>query len=94
MKLSKEKRDRISEQVLAFLYQSFPHARFTAEVAKEIARDEEFIKNILFELKDKNLVMAVKKNEAGKDFIRRIRWQLSAPAYKAYDLKAKGTTQV
>lgn len=90
MKLSKEKRDRISEQVLAFLYQSFPRAKFTAEVAKEIARDEEFVKNILFDLKDKNLVLAVKKNESGKDFIRRIRWQLSAPVYKAYDVKAKG----
>jgi hypothetical protein len=59
MKLSKEKRDKISEQILAFLYQSFPKARFTAEIAGEIARDEEFVKDILFELKDKNLVMAV-----------------------------------
>ena len=91
MRLSKEKRDKISEQILAFLYQSFPKARFTAEIAGEIARDEEFVKDILFELKDKNLVMAVKKNEDGKDFIRRIRWQLSPQAYKAYDLKVKGS---
>ena len=76
-----------------FLYQSFPRAKFTSEVASEIARDEEFIKNMLFELKDKNLVMAVKKNEDGKDFVRRIRWQLSAPAYQAYDTKAKENSQ-
>lgn len=89
MKLSKEKKEKIAEQVLLFLYQSFPKQLFTAEIAKEIARDEEFIKNILFELKDKNLLVALKKNEKGKDFIRRVRWQLSGPAYQAYDLKAK-----
>ncbi len=89
MKLSKEKRDKIAEQVLMFLYQSFPHAKFTSEIAKENARDEEFIKTLMFELKDKNLVLAIKKNEEGKDFIRRIRWQLSGPAYQVYDIKAK-----
>lgn len=87
MKLSKEKREKISEQILAYLYQSFPSQKFTAEISKEIARDEEFMKNLLLELKDKNLVLAIKKNENGKDFIRRIRWQLSGPAYQAYHLK-------
>jgi len=89
MKLSKEKRDKIAEQILIHLYQSFPKQLFTAEISKEIARDEEFIKNLMFELKDKNLVLAIKKNEAGKEFVRRIRWQLSGPAYQAYDLKVK-----
>lgn len=87
MRLSKEKKERISEQILAYLYQSFPNARFTAEISKDIARDEEFIKNLLFDLKDKNLVLAIKKNETGKDFIRRIRWQLTSPAYQAYHQK-------
>jgi flagellin-specific chaperone FliS len=89
MRLSKEKKEKISEQILAHLYTSFPNQLFTAEVAKEIARDEEFVKTLLFELKDKNLVVAVKKNEEGKDFIRRVRWQLTSPAYQAYDMKAK-----
>ena len=91
MRLSKEKREKISEQVLSFLYHSFPHAQFTAAISKEMARDEEFIKNLMFDLKDKNLVMAVKKNEKGKDFVRRIRWQLSPKAYQAYDLKVKSS---
>ena len=47
MRLSKDKRDKIAEQVLSFLYHSFPKQLFTAEIAKEIARDEEFIKKIL-----------------------------------------------
>jgi len=89
MRLSKEKRDKVAEQVLMHLYTSFPKQLFTSEIAKEIARDEEFIKSLMFELKDKNLVLAIKKNEEGKDFIRRVRWQLSGPAYQAYDIKAK-----
>jgi len=89
MRLSKEKRDKISEQILSLLYHSFPKQLFTAEIAKESARDEEFVKTILYELKEKNLVVAIKKNEIGKIFIRRIRWQLSSQAYQAYHQKVK-----
>jgi len=88
MRLSKDKKEKIAEQILSLLFHSFPKQLFTAEIAKEIARDEEFIKNIMFDLKDKNLVLAIKKNETGKDFIRRIRWQLTSPAYQAYSQKA------
>ena len=88
MKLSKEKRDKISEQVLAYLFQSFPHQKFTAEISREIARDEEFIKTLMFDLKEKGLVVAIKKNAKGEPFIRRLRWQLSSKAYAAYSQKA------
>lgn len=84
MRLSKEKRDKIAEQLLAHLYHSFPKQLFTAEIAKELARDEEFIKRLLFDLKDKNLVMSIKKNAKGEEFIRRIKWQLTMDAYNAY----------
>lgn len=84
MRLSKEKRKKISEQVLAHLYHSFPTQLFTAEIAKELARDEEFIKRLLFDLKDKNLVMPIKKNAKGIDFVRRIKWQLTMNTYNAY----------
>lgn len=87
MRLSKEKREKISEQILSLLYHSFPKSLFTAEIAKEIARDEEFTKSILLELKDKNLLQAIKKNEKGLNFIRRIRWQLTPEAYKIYQQK-------
>jgi len=89
MKLSKEKREKISEQVLAHLYSSFPKQLFTAEIARELARDEEFIKSLMFELKEKGLVIDIKKNSKGIDFVRRIKWQLSTKAYEAYQ-KASG----
>jgi hypothetical protein len=88
MRLSKEKKDKISEQILSHLFHSFPKQLFTAEIAKEIARDEEFIKNILFELQEKKLVVNIRKNEDGKLFVRRLRWQLSPMAYGAYSNKS------
>lgn len=86
MRISKEKRDKISEQILAVLYNSFPKQLFTAEVSREIARDEEFTKVLLKELWEKNLVVPIKKNSKGILFSRRIKWRLSNKAYGAYKL--------
>lgn len=84
MRLSKEKRDKISEQILAHLYHIFPQSAFTASVAQEIARDEEFIKDLLYDLKDKELVILIKKNTKGLFYSRRMRWRLSNKAQQAY----------
>lgn len=84
MKLSKLKREKISEQILSLLFHSFPKQKFTAEIATEIARDEEFIKTLLFELKDKKLVIDIKKNPNGIPYTRRLKWQLTPQAYTAY----------
>ncbi len=84
MKLSKEKRNKISEQILACLYNSSPISLFTAEIARSIARDEEFTKQLLKELWDKNLVVPIRKNPKGIPFSKRIKWRLSNQAYNAY----------
>ena len=55
MKISEEKREKISEQILLVLYSKNPVPLFTSNIAKEIARDEEFVKSLLFDLKKKNL---------------------------------------
>ncbi len=84
MKISDKKRSKISEQILALLYAEFPKPMFTSHIAMEIARDEEFIKKILLELKKKKLVAEIKKNPHGIPYIRRSRWKLSDIVYKAY----------
>jgi len=84
MRLSQEKKDKIAEQILSLLYHIFPQAKFTAEIAREMARDEEFIKALMLDLKDKELVMSIKKNYKGEFYSRRIRWRLSNKAYSAY----------
>ena len=84
MRLSQQKKDRIAEQILLFLYNQFPNQPFTSEIAREIARDEEFIKKILLILKDKGLVISIRKNSKGISFSRRIKWRLSNKVYEAY----------
>lgn len=85
--LSKEKRDKIMSNILSLLYSIYPHTKFTAEISREEARDEEFIKRLLIELENKGLVRAIKKNSDGNPYMRRIRWTLSQRAYKIYKEK-------
>ncbi|MDP2628599.1 MAG: hypothetical protein Q8P15_01730 [Nanoarchaeota archaeon] len=84
MKISSEKKDKISEQILSLLYSSNPKPIFTAHIAKEIARDEGFTKKLLVELKNKKLIVEIDKNPKGISYLKRSRWKLSDEAYKFY----------
>ena len=84
MRISDKKKEKISEQILAFLYSINPKSSFTSKIAQEVARDEEFIKKILFDLKEKKFVIEIKKNPQGIDYLRRSRWKLSDIIYNSY----------
>jgi predicted transcriptional regulator with HTH domain len=84
MKISQEKIDKISEQILYLLYSINPKSLFTSYIAKEIARDEEFVKKILLNLKLTKLVVEIKKNFKGDTYLRRSRWKISNIAYQIY----------
>ena len=84
MKLSQQKKDKIAEQILSHLFHESPNLFFTAQIAESLARDEEFIKAMLMDLRAKALVVAVRKNPQGKPYSRRIRWRLSNKAHQAY----------
>lgn len=83
-KISKEKERKIQEEILRVLFQNNPKLLFTSEIARELARDEEYIKKLLLDLEQKELVISTKKNSRGEDYSRRIRWRLSNKAYEAY----------
>lgn len=85
MKISNEKKEKISEQIISFLYSTFPKPVFTKKIADEIARDEEFVKKLLLDLKQKNIISEIRKNPYGKDYIKRRRWKLKDHVYKAYN---------
>lgn len=87
MYISKEKKEKISEQILAYLYFTNPKPLFTFHIAKEIARDEEFVKKLLIELKKKDFVVEVTKNPKGRDYLKRSRWKLSEKIYSLYKQK-------
>lgn len=84
MKISNAKKEKISEQILSVLYINSPTALFTSTIANEIARDEEFIKNILEELKEKKIIIKISKNPQGTPYLRRARWKLSDQVYLHY----------
>jgi len=84
MKISKEKKEKISEQILALLYPNMPRSLFTSHVAREIARDEEFTKKLLLNLKKQGIVREIKKNPSGKEYLKRTRWRLSDKTYEVY----------
>ena len=83
-RLSQQKRDKIAEQILHYLFTIAPQSIFTVFLAREIARDEEFTLTLLKELKRKGLVIEIAKNAQGLNYIRRKRWRLSDQAYSAY----------
>ena len=87
MYISKEKKEKISEQILAYLFITNPKPLFTFHIAKEIARDEEFVKRLLKEMKKKELIIEITKNPKGKEYLKRSRWKLSEKTYLFYKQK-------
>ncbi len=87
MKISEKNKEKISEQILGYLFSINPKSAFTSQIASEIIRDEEFTKKLLLNLKTKKLVTEIKKNPKGIDYIRRSRWKLSDEVYRAYKSK-------
>ena len=84
MKISLEKKEKMLEQILAYLYSVSPKPLFTIHIAAEIIRDEEFTKKLLNELKERRLVVEIRKNPEGVPYKRRSRWKMSDGAYKIY----------
>ncbi len=84
MRISSKKKEKIYEQILALLYSASPKLLFTLNIAQDLARDEEFIKTLLLDLKKKELVIEIKKNPKGLPYMKRSRWKLSDNAYQAY----------
>lgn len=83
-KISQLKKDKISEQILHYLFTVSPESQYTNKIGQEIIRDEEFTKLLLLELEKKKLVLSVGKNSKGIQYSRRQRWRLSPQAYDAY----------
>ena len=82
--ISDEKIEKISEQILLCLFSVFPRQIFTVDVARELARDEEFIKRLLLDLEKKGLVLRIDRSSKGIRYARRMRWRISNKAYDVY----------
>jgi len=83
-KISSKKKEKIQEQILHYLFSISPESAFTSKIGEEIARDEEFTKDLVVELKEKKLVIEINKNPTGLPYLKRQRWRLSNEAFDAY----------
>jgi len=83
-KISSYKADKIKEDILSILYENSPLSLHTNVIAKEIARDNEFVLRLLNELKEKELVKSVESSNRGKPYLKRKKWALTDGAYSAY----------
>lgn len=83
-KISQQKKERIQEQILHYLFEISPQSQFTSKIAETTARDEEFIKSLLKDLKSKDLIVEINKNPEGALYFKRQRWRLSNEAYEVY----------
>ncbi len=82
--ISQIKKEKISEQILAYLFNISPESQFTSLIAQEIVRDEEFTKSLLLTLERDKLIVKITKNSNGLNYIRRQRWRLSNKTYEIY----------
>ena len=83
-KISDNKKEKICEQIIHYLYSIFPKQVFTSKISFEIARDEEFTKSLLLDLEKKGLVVKISKNPEGINYSKRLRWRISNKAYEIY----------
>lgn len=83
-RLSKEKTQKIKEEILSIIYHNSPKAMFTNSIAQELIRDEEFTKRLLLELKREGLVNEIKKSKEGYEYCKWRRWKLSQKTQEAY----------
>lgn len=90
--LSQVKKDKVAEQILHYLFSHAPEAHFTATIAHELARDEEFLKAQLEVLEKKQLVICITKNKEGTPYTLRKRWRLADKAYLIYKQKQSPVT--
>ena len=75
-KISKKKISRIKLQILSLLSKQYPKKFYTAQIAEFLARDEEFTKKILISLKKEGLVEAIREDDKGNFYTRRIKWKM------------------
>lgn len=88
-KISQEKIQKIKEQILFYLYSIFPKQVFTSDIAREIARDEEFVKKLLIDLQKDRWIIQIQKNPKGTKYFQRLRWRISNQTHKAYSKHQK-----
>jgi hypothetical protein len=73
--------EKIKEQILRYLYDSYPEMVWTYQVGDELVRDDEFVLKLLIELQNSGLVGC--RNESNGGNVKR-RWGMNKDIYSMY----------
>lgn len=65
-KISGEKKEKLESEILGILYQEYPKMFFTKDISDKMIRDDEFILDLLNNLKKKKLVKNIEEGRSGK----------------------------
>ncbi len=76
-RISQEKKNKIKEMIISLLFSKYPYSLSTTKIAKELARDEEFVKSILLEMEKEKFLKR-------KEYSRKVEWQLTEKVYETY----------
>ena len=80
-KISLNKIERIKEEILRSLYESYPEFKYTYQISDAVLRDDEFVLDLLKELKKLNLVTSLEESKGNN--IKR-KWSLTNLTYEKY----------
>jgi len=74
-------REKLKEQLLRVLYDSYPGKMWTFQISEELLRDNEFVLQLLLELHQKKLVSCNEESSGGN--VKR-RWGLPQEVHRQY----------
>ncbi len=80
-KISLVKKEKLKEEILRVFYENYPIFLYTYHIAENLIRDDEFILNLLKELKNKNLIICLEES-SGRNIKRK--WSLKKEVYDTY----------
>ncbi len=83
-RINNKNRQKIKEQILQILFDNNLKPLFTANIAEEIIRDEEFVLDLLNELTKEGFLRQISKNVDGKEYLSRRKWTLKSKVYSQY----------
>ena len=82
VKLSNKTITLLKDDIISILYESQLKPLLTKEIALELRRDKEFTRDLLKELKQQGILIEIKKNNKGKTYIKRSRWNIKPELIK------------
>jgi hypothetical protein len=77
VKLSSKTITFLKDDIISIIYEHQLNPLLTIEIAEELRRDKEFTKSLLEELKKQDVLVEIKKNNKGKEYIKRSRWAIN-----------------